>query len=676
MTSLRTDRRTVGGVGTKPFEGARDPLAPAPSDITRDGPEARRRDNPRWTVAAVAVAAAIAAGWAIGGSLVVMPHLSVNYDEPVYLLQADALAHGRLFPPAPEPTASFAPWFGVESDGAWVLKYTPVHAGILAVGRLLLGSERASLGALAAGAVVLVYLLGREVLGDPRRAVAASLLLLASPLFLIQSMTFLPYLSNVVLLLAFATAYLRGNRTGAALPLLAAGLALGLAFFSRPFDAVLFAMPLILWSVLRQPRATKALAARVGWLTLGALGPLVVMVWFNVRSTGHPLHLAFSLIDPLDKLGFGPRRMILSTDPLSYTPWVAVRTLARYAAVFTVWSAGGLLLVGLFIAGLRRATGPQRALAAVAVSIPFGYLFFWGPAHRPGITSYVGPFYYMPVVIPLSILAVRGLGRVARWSRPLTACLLAGMAVASGVVVGGAVRQNLSHTAVAERVHRPIIEANLDRAVVFVPAWHLLIPFAFTRNDTKFDGPIIWALDRGDGNLSVSDAFPDRALYALDVPDQLGAEGFRPQSPLGREGVGLQRLERVRAPQMEWALRVEHRTNLPVVSLEVSVGAAPASVFVLRTSGRAGEVDEGTLRVGPGSVAFLRRGSLPVTAVEGPPGRHGLLTATLTAAAADGSAVRVLGRLELPYRAVGSEIDLLAPAGQMPGFSEARARRP
>jgi hypothetical protein len=73
----------------------------------------------------------------------------------------------------------------------------------------------------------------------------------------------------------------------------------------------------------------------------------------------------------------------------------------------TFWCFGGLLVIGLAVAGwrvLRRRRGASP-LAAAALAIPLGYLFFWGSynALTWGAPYHLGPYYWMPVVIPLAV---------------------------------------------------------------------------------------------------------------------------------------------------------------------------------------------------------------------------------------------------------------------------------
>src|SRR5207245_10772848 len=89
------------------------------------------------------------------------------------------------------------------------------------------------------------------------------------------------------------------------------------------------------------------------------------------------------------------------------------------------WTFRGVILLGLALIGLGtdRATGPRDwAVAALAVTTPTGYFFFWSPftmAHVfPGLAS-LGPYYHLPVIVPLVIFGGRALDRVLlsrRWA--------------------------------------------------------------------------------------------------------------------------------------------------------------------------------------------------------------------------------------------------------------------
>src|SRR5258708_25695301 len=152
------------------------------------------------TRTAVAALAATAATWAVVVSRTVFPYGSINHDEPVYRMQADTLIHGHLFPIAPHHSAAFLPWLSAYRGGRFIPKYAPVHASVLAIGRLVFGTDRAGLAIISASAVLATFVLANEVLHRPRQALLAAAFVLLSPLFLLQSATYLTYTTALVLL--------------------------------------------------------------------------------------------------------------------------------------------------------------------------------------------------------------------------------------------------------------------------------------------------------------------------------------------------------------------------------------------------------------------------------------------------------------------------------------------
>src|SRR3954447_2997128 len=121
------------------------------------------------------------------GSVWVFPLLSVNHDEPAYLLQAETLRHGSLTMTPPGHPAAFVPWLSTLRHGHLVFKYTPFHAAFLALGRTMFGSYRTSMVLIAAACVASFGFLARTVLPTRRTAIAATWLFALSPLVLIES---------------------------------------------------------------------------------------------------------------------------------------------------------------------------------------------------------------------------------------------------------------------------------------------------------------------------------------------------------------------------------------------------------------------------------------------------------------------------------------------------------
>ncbi len=560
----------------------------------------------------VAVAAGLAAAWSIVASLAVFPFLSNNHDEGVYLLQADAIGHGHLFPRAPAHAAAFLPWFTARSGHRFVPKYSPVHASVLALGKLLLGSERAAIGLVAAGVIVATYLLGVEVLGDRRHAALASVFVLLSPLFLLQSATFLAYCTSLLLLESFAFALLRGARLERRWWLVLAGLLAGVAFFARPYDAFLFTLPLGAYLAVRHRRRLRTLAQEGGWLLVGLTQPLVAIAAFNAAATGSALRSPFSLLDSRDTLGFGKRSLDPTNPPVRFTPALGFRGLSRHMLLTSFWCFGGLVLVGLAVAFLasRRFRGRAAWLALVAVTIPLGYLFFWGTygAAVWGAPWYLGPYYYTPVLVPLAVLGAGGFARLWRHHTRMAAFALVGMVALSGFVVGKALQKNLSFTDDDRRLYSGLERARLRHALVFLPGRYgarLGHPFAAARNPVDYDGKVLYAIDRGDpANLDVVADYPGRTPYMLDI-----SGAYRATPPDEQLSSSLRRLRVVRGDAVSAELHFRNPTELSVLRLTVTVNGRTDS-YVLDDHSSPGTNYQLVLRIAGSSTQIAG----PVTA--------------------------------------------------------------
>ncbi|WP_326544638.1 DUF7846 domain-containing protein [Halopiger goleimassiliensis] len=501
------------------------------------------------------------------------PYHSSNDDEAVYLLQAAMLLEGQLELHAGELADAFRPWFFVEDSGRLYPKYTPVPAAMFAGGMAIFGEPRVTLAVVAAGNAALVYVLGSMVF-DRTVGLVAAACFAASPLALLTSSVFLPYAPTTLLNLLFAVLYLRGVRDAHAPSAAGAGVAIGLAFFARPYTAVLFAAPFVLhalWSVVRVCRHDGVAALR--WplpdpirrnaLTAGfGLAFVGLTLAYNARLTGSPLVFPYEAFAPLDGPGFGYRE--IEGHSMEYTPSLALEAngyVLRYFA--TRWFTAGLIgtiaaLAGLALA-LRRwlptADGEGGhfgriaglVLAGLLVTVPLGNVAFWGNRNilstmgdpTNGLISQFGPFYHFDLLVPLSIFA--GFAAVAGWRRlrsgrlqdrlaarttSETARRIALAALVSSVLLVGAanaailappVERNDAYTEGFEEAYEPFEERDLEEALVFLPTpygdW-LGHPFQPLRNDPGLDGEVVYALE-GDPerDFAVIDAYPDRTYY-------------------------------------------------------------------------------------------------------------------------------------------------------------------
>ena len=460
----------------------------------------------------------------------VFSHHSANHDEGVYLTQAALLSSGQLEFHAGPIADAVRPWFFVADGGRLYPKYAPVPAAAFAVSMALFDEPRVTLAAVAAGNAALVYLVGSLTFGR-RAGVAAAVLFAASPMAIAASAAFLPYAPTTCFNLIFAVAYLQGVRDRSLAAAGVAGIAIGIAFFSRPYTAVLFAAPFIchaLWRVRRGvaadglaplpgPVRRQGLTALFGTLFVG------ITLAYNVRMTGSPLTFPYQAFAPLDGPGFGERRIL--GHSVDYTLGLALES-NRYAlqAIATRWVAAGPLgtlaaLVGGAVA-LRRwrasddvrgteavADGGDRAgfrrtagllLVGVAVSVAVGNLLFWGTHNAladlsdptDGLASLFGPFYHFDLLVPLSVfgglgvtVGARGLAAareraVERGVSPAAARIGLAAVVALAVAVAGVaavdaaadpIERNAEIDEKHEAAYAPVDETSFENGLVFLP---------------------------------------------------------------------------------------------------------------------------------------------------------------------------------------------------------------
>jgi hypothetical protein len=380
---------------------------------------------------------------------------------------------------------------------------------------------------------LLLLAFAREMGASQRAALFGTLALVLSPLFLLQSTTFLPYLSNLTLLLAFAVLLVRGARRASMAAVFAAGFFASLAFWSRPFDALLFGAPVVVWAVYRTSRnAGRGVALRVvSVFVVGAIPGLVGFFAYNALATGDPFELPFRLLDQSDTLGLGRHRFIGNAPYVNFTPRLATEATYRNILLLLSWSFGSMVLVALAVVGFVRGRTlvGRWLLVAMALVWPAGYFFFWGSYNYIFLWDggrFLGPYYYLPMLVPLAIAAGIGFDGLLRVSRPL-AMLAVVLAIALSVpVVARTIPDNQQRTDTREVVMGAVRDATAgERTFLVLPAvWGPLLqhPMSFLRNTEGLDGRRVYALDIGPKTLDVAEDFRDRRPFVMSLPD-----GFR-----------------------------------------------------------------------------------------------------------------------------------------------------
>ncbi|MGI9023294.1 MAG: hypothetical protein ACR2HV_08715 [Acidimicrobiales bacterium] len=618
--------------------------------------------SPATVVTLLALASAAAA---VLISRLVFPFLSVDNDDAITRLQADAIAHGHLFVPTLGLPDALRPWLAAVVDDQFVLKYAPVVPVMIAASQVVTGGPGLYLALLAGGTVAMTYLLAVEVLGNRTEALVAAALVAASPLVVVQSALLLSYLPTLLFLETFAWGLIRGVATSRRSLLALSGLALGTAFFARPYDALIFGLPLLAWAFVRRApnRPSPRLTAS---LVLPALAPVAGLLAFNAAATGSPFRPPFAFLEPSDAMGFGVRKLYATDPPHRFGLVEGLQGVARHGAHFDVWAAGGLVLVFLAVVTVarRRVSGVGWALVAVGVLVPVSYIVFWGPWNATVLwegTRYVGPFYFLPVILPLALFGGRGLVDVFRRQRLAGVLITGAIVVLSATALVGILRDNVGFTR-QNRSLAQLVDRHGPDQLVFttLPTPFLMHPTAVVANRWDAGGPIVYAVERGDADIDAAQRMPNRTPYRLRFTDD-----FRdPDAVLTAR---LEQLRLVTGPRVEIRVVAHRPTTIavhrPTPPLRVGLAVSAAGTTRVYPLGDAPVYDERLVIDGGGAELAGRTASGERAAASGVGLRVSLVVWPPGAAPNEGSASTEAAQELVPLRRAGGEVELLVPAG-------------
>jgi hypothetical protein len=601
MTTVR-DGATDAAAGAAGAGGA--PTAAVGGVPAQDGRRTGGARRPRtpvglWrSISGPARLVILAAGLSALGAVLVrtqlFPYLSINNDEAIYRLQAETIAHGHLFPPAPSPRASYTPWLGAIVDGHYVLKYTPVVPALYALSLLLTGTMTTALAVFAGVAVILAYLLATELFGDRRVGAAAAWLFACSPLVIVSTGQILAYLPSTVLLELAALTAVRGARSGRRWTLAASGLSFGLLVTVRPYDALLLFTPLALWA-LAAARGRRLVSATA--FAAGTLPAAAVLLATDAAATGSPFTLPFGVLTAQDKLGFGHRRMYPTERAHSFGLYQGLDGVWQHLWLLGGWACGGVLLAAgtIWVLARRRVPAPAVALAVGALAMIVGYIGFWGAWNATilwGGTHFLGPWYFLPVLMILVVLGSRAVVDLAD-ARPRLSLIPVGAGLAlSGVVFGLALRADTIFTR-----REAELAANLaslpGRPVVLeaVEPRFILHPSAQVANPPTRDGRILFGVSTGAADLAVARDNPGRPLYQLRFtplynrrPGDASVTRLRRLTTLTAAGVDLD-LTVADLPPGTRAARLVINGEGSLISVPLPVGTAARGSLRISPSG-------------------------------------------------------------------------------------------
>ena len=173
---------------------------------------------------------------------------------------------------------------------------------------------------------------------------------------------------------------------------------------------------------------------------------------------------------------------------------------------------------------------PLLALAASGAVFTIGYIGFWGAwnaADLWGGIRYVGPFYLMPVLLPVVLCGARGLADLfsaARRAAVATGAVAATAILAvSGVVLGFAISGNAHFTsqdrrltALVDRPGQSIVFVATDPPFLMHPSAVLSNP-PLQRSNRSADPDRLFAVSRGADDLAVLNTHPGRSPWLLRI---------------------------------------------------------------------------------------------------------------------------------------------------------------
>ena len=285
---------------------------------------------PSAPVAGAALAIAALAVYAATASSV-FSRKPLLIDELIQLYQARIFEQGRLWLPSTGAPDLFGSMHLVDLGGKVYGQFPPGGPALLAAGDLLGAAWLVGpvCGAVAVAAFV-VFLRATEP-GRVTRWAAAALFAFA-PFTVFQFASHMNHGFVLAALLVATAALAKVVTAPTARPVLAlvSGLGYGFAATIRPVDAFAFALPAGVWYLARalrdRGRLRDLLAAGAGVAL-----PLVVLFWYNARTTGAPLVFGYDVLwGKAHSLGF------------HRAPWGPVHTPAR-----------GLELVNLYFLRLQ-----------------------------------------------------------------------------------------------------------------------------------------------------------------------------------------------------------------------------------------------------------------------------------------------------------------------------------
>jgi Dolichyl-phosphate-mannose-protein mannosyltransferase len=348
-----------------------------------------------------AVVALLAAALYTAIGLLVFSGRPILIDELAQAMQARIFATGRLWVPSPPHPEFFSTLHMLNLDGRVFSQFPPGGPLMMTLGELIHAEWLVNpvCGALS---VLLFARILRRV--EARANIAAwSLVLFAFAPFTAfmagSHMNHVPTLLFTLVGVGGLVEVTSGDRPRWGMSLLS-GLGFGAAATIRPVDALAFALPAGLWYLWRFVRDRRHLL-ELATSGIGVGVPVALMLWFNARTTGHPMLFGYeALWGKSHDLGFHRAPWGLEHTPargLELLNLYAMR-LQRYLFETPIPS----LLPAIGTLALTRRRSPLERYLLVSGAILMGlYFAYWHDGF------YLGPRFCYSLLPLLALLSAR-----------------------------------------------------------------------------------------------------------------------------------------------------------------------------------------------------------------------------------------------------------------------------
>jgi len=344
---------------------------------------------------------AIIARFLLGG----IPH---TVESIAYLFQAEVLAHGGMWVPAPVLPEFFQQaYVAATLDGRW-FGVLPPGQSLLLAGGLLVGAPWLVGPVASALAVGVTVIVGRLTFGA-LAGVLAGLLLLCSPFLLLLSGDMLAHPAGLLLSMLMVLGTVAALRGWTTLGWLLAGLAMGGLVLTRPLAAVGIGVPLILVLVFSSGGVPfRLLLLRAVLFALAAAPGVVYAGITNAALTGSATVPPLSLWSEVDRIGFGATVGTRGGHDLAAAlgnTWANISVLLRHLFGWPSYLTLALACVPFVLGGRSRW---DRLLLLVVVGLAVAHWAYWSD----GIIY--GPRFMFEAVGALALLTARGAALLAR----------------------------------------------------------------------------------------------------------------------------------------------------------------------------------------------------------------------------------------------------------------------